>query len=63
MRNLGRPSRSDFVQVRLLSRLNHPNIVKIIASNLVADQKFYVMTLYQCSLTERPLSPQQSWGE
>lgn len=38
-------------EVRLLSRLNHPNIVKIIASNLVADQKFYVMTLYQCSLT------------
>lgn len=37
-------------EVRLLSRLNHPNIVKIIAGNLVADQKFYVMTLYQCSL-------------
>lgn len=38
-------------EVRLLSRLNHPNIVKIIASNLVAEQKFYVMTLYQCSLS------------
>lgn len=38
-------------EVRLLSRLNHPNIVKIIANNLAAEQKFYVMTLYQCSLT------------
>ena len=38
-------------EVRLLSRLNHPNIVKIVASNLVAEQKFYVMTLYQCSLS------------
>lgn len=38
-------------EVRLLSRLNHPNIVKIVASNLVAEKKFYVMTLYQCSLS------------
>lgn len=37
-------------EVRLLSRLNHPNVVKIIANNLVAEQKFYVMTLYQSSL-------------
>lgn len=38
-------------EVRLLSRLNHPNIVKIIASSLVTEQKFYVMTLYQCTLS------------
>lgn len=38
-------------EVRLLSRLNHPNVVKLIAGNVVAEQKFYVMPLYQCSLS------------
>lgn len=38
-------------EVRLLSRLNHPHVVKLIAANLVAEQKFYVMPLYQCSLS------------
>lgn len=38
-------------EIRLLSRLNHPNVVKLIAGNLVDEQKFYVMPLYQCSLS------------
>lgn len=39
-------------EVRLMSRLNHPNIMKIISYNLVEEDKFYVMPLYKCSLTK-----------
>ncbi|TCL60592.1 protein kinase-like protein [Kineothrix alysoides] len=38
-------------EVRLLSRLNHPNVVKLIASNLVAEKKFYIMPLYKEGLS------------
>lgn len=39
-------------EVRIMSRLQHPNIIKVIASNLQAEKKFYVMPLYAQSLQE-----------
>ena len=38
-------------EVRLLSRLNHPNIVKLIDYGQVGEQKFYVMPLYSSCLS------------
>lgn len=37
-------------EVRLMSRLNHPNIMKIVAWNITTSNKFYVMPLYKTSL-------------
>ena len=37
-------------EVRLLSRLNHPNVMKVITYNISDEQKFYIMPLYGCSL-------------
>ncbi|GCD13117.1 serine/threonine-protein kinase [Clostridium tagluense] len=37
-------------EVRMLKSLNHPTIVKVIASNLETDKPFYVMPLYEKSL-------------
>lgn len=37
-------------EVRLLNRLNHPNIIKTITYNLSGEQKFYIMPLYKSSL-------------
>lgn len=37
-------------EIRLLSRLNHPNVMKVITYNISDEQKFYIMPLYTCSL-------------
>lgn len=37
-------------EIRLIMRLSHPNIIKIIAYNADSDQKFYIMPLYNSSL-------------
>ncbi len=37
-------------EVRLLSRLNHPNVMKVITYNISDQRKFYIMPLYTCSL-------------
>lgn len=37
-------------EIRLIMRLSHPNIIKIIAYNFESDKKFYIMPLYCCSL-------------
>lgn len=39
-------------EVRLLSRLNHPNVMKVITYNITDQQKFYIMPLYTCSLAQ-----------
>lgn len=39
-------------EVRIMSRLQHPNIIKVIASNLQVENKFYVMPLYSQSLIQ-----------
>lgn len=37
-------------EVRLTSRLNHPNIIKIVAQDTTGDRKYYIMPRYNCSL-------------
>lgn len=37
-------------EVRILKKLNHPNIIKVITENLECDEPFYVMPLYKQSL-------------
>lgn len=38
-------------EIRLISRLSHPNIIKIIAYNAIdSERKFYIMPLYKSSL-------------
>ena len=37
-------------EIRLIMRLSHPNIIKIIAYNCVSERKFYIMPLYASSL-------------
>lgn len=37
-------------EIRLIMRLSHPNIIKIIAFNSETEQKFYIMPLYHSSL-------------
>lgn len=37
-------------EIRLLSRLNHPNVMKVITYNISDEQKFYIMPLYNGSL-------------
>ncbi len=39
-------------EVRLLSRLNHPNVMKVITYNISNENKFYIMPLYTCSLRQ-----------
>lgn len=39
-------------EVRLLSRLNHPNVMKVITYNISDEKKFYIMPLYACSLRQ-----------
>ena len=39
-------------EVRLLSRLNHPNVMKVITYNISDEKKFYIMPLYNCSLLQ-----------
>lgn len=39
-------------EVRLLNRLNHPNVMKIITYNILDENKFYIMPLYSMSLTQ-----------
>lgn len=39
-------------EVRLMKRLNNPNIIKLVAYNLECDKPFYVMPLYRCSLAD-----------
>lgn len=38
-------------EVRLMSRLNHPNVIRLVTYNLSCKEKFYIMPLYQCSLS------------
>lgn len=38
-------------EVRLLSRLNHPNVIKLITYNIYEDDKFYIMPIYNYTLT------------
>lgn len=37
-------------EIRLIMRLSHPNIIKIIAYNCKDEKKFYIMPIYRCSL-------------
>ena len=37
-------------EIRLIMRLSHPNIIKVIAYNADSNQKFYIMPLYNSSL-------------
>lgn len=37
-------------EIRLLNRLSHPNIMKVITYNISEEHKFYIMPLYSCSL-------------
>lgn len=37
-------------EIRLIMRLSHPNIIKIIAFNSEAEDKFYIMPLFHSSL-------------
>ena len=37
-------------EIRLLSRLNHPNIIKVVNYNIENTPQFYIMPLYSCSL-------------
>ncbi len=37
-------------EIRLITRLSHPNIIKIIAFNTDGDRKFYIMPIYNSSL-------------
>ena len=37
-------------EIRLIMRLSHPNIIKIIAYNCKDEKKFYIMPIYHCSL-------------
>lgn len=39
-------------EVRLMKRLNNPNIIKLVACNLECEEPFYIMPLYQCSLVD-----------
>lgn len=39
-------------EIRLLSRLNHPNVMKVITYNILDEKKFYIMPLYKCSLLQ-----------
>jgi len=39
-------------EVRLMSRLNHPNVIKLVTYNLTNDTPFYIMPIYSCSLSE-----------
>ena len=39
-------------EVRLLSRLNHPNVMKVITYNISDQRKFYIMPLYTYSLRQ-----------
>lgn len=39
-------------EVRILSKLDHPNIVKVIDSQLVSDPHWFVMPLYRTSLLD-----------
>lgn len=37
-------------EVRLISRLNHPNVIKIIGYDTSGDKKYYIMPKYRCSI-------------
>lgn len=37
-------------EIRLIMKLSHPNIIKIIVYNFESEKKFYIMPLYSCSL-------------
>src|SRR4051812_35166082 len=39
-------------EVRLLAKLDHPNIVKVIASHLETEPLWFVMPLYESSLQD-----------
>lgn len=36
--------------MRLISRLNHPNVIKIIGYDTSGDKKYYIMPKYRCSI-------------
>lgn len=40
-------------EVRILEKLNHPRIVKVLDSNLEDDELFYIMPIYKCSMRDR----------
>lgn len=39
-------------EVRLTSRLNHPNVVRVVAYDTTGEQKYYIMPKYQCSIMQ-----------
>lgn len=39
-------------EVRLTSRLNHPNVIRIIAYDTMGEKKYYIMPKYQCSIVQ-----------
>lgn len=39
-------------EVRLTSRLNHPNVIRIIAYDTEGERKYYIMPKYQCSIVQ-----------
>ena len=44
-------------EVRLTSRLNHPNVIRIIAYDTMGEKKYYIMPKYQCSICLLYTSP------
>ncbi len=39
-------------EIRLTSRLDHPNVIRIVTYNTTGDKKYYIMPKYQGSLTQ-----------
>ena len=39
-------------EVRLTSRLNHPNVIRIVAYDTTGERKYYIMPKYQCSIVQ-----------
>lgn len=39
-------------EIRLTSRLDHPNIIRIIAYEAIGEKKYYIMPKYECSLMQ-----------
>lgn len=39
-------------EVRLTSRLNHPNVIRIVAYDTMGESKYYIMPRYQCSIMQ-----------
>jgi len=43
-------------EVRLTSRLNHPNVIKIVTYDTTSEQKYYIMQKYQSRMQPLPIA-------